>query len=118
MIIKNNDLKQDFRYFLKQKCSMLAKSKVIGNEFEALFTDDVYFKNAKNAVEVINMVPLEKLLIETDSPYLSPEPFRGEKNSSKYIPLIAKRVSEILNLEIDEVARITCKNACSLFDLK
>lgn len=51
MVIKNNDLKQDFRYFLKQKCSMLAKSKVIGTEFEALFTDDVYLKNAKNAVE-------------------------------------------------------------------
>ena len=77
----------------------------------------VTFKNS-NVYKAILSVGLESILLETDSPYLCPEPFRGHKNSSKYIPYIAKKVAEILNIEEKEVAEVTTSNACSLFDLK
>lgn len=77
----------------------------------------VTFKNS-NLYKVIESVGLENIILETDSPYLTPEPFRGKKNSSKYIPYIAKKIAEILNCSEEEVSKITTENACSLFDLK
>lgn len=77
----------------------------------------VTFKNS-NLYKVIESVGLENIILETDSPYLTPEPFRGKKNSSKYIPYIAKRIAEILNCSVEEVAEITSDNALSLFDLE
>ena len=76
----------------------------------------VTFKNSK-LYEVVEAVGLENIVLETDSPYLAPTPFRGQKNSSKYIPLIAERVAEILNVDVEKVAEITTLNACNLFDL-
>ena len=77
----------------------------------------VTFKNS-NLYKVVESVGLENIILETDSPYLTPEPFRGKQNSSKYIPYIAKRIAEIRNISVEEVAEITTENACSLFDLK
>ena len=77
----------------------------------------VTFKNS-NLYKVVESVGLDNIILETDSPYLTPEPFRGKKNSSKYIPYVAKRISEILNCSVEEVALKTTKNALSLFDLK
>lgn len=76
----------------------------------------VTFKNSK-LYEVVKAVGIENIVLETDSPYLAPTPFRGQKNSSKYIPLIAEKVAEILNISVAEVAKITTSNACELFDL-
>lgn len=73
------------------------------------------YKNAKNIKNVIENINLEYILLETDSPYLTPEPFRGEKNSSKYIPIIAKKVAEIKCISEEEVALITGKNANKCF---
>lgn len=77
----------------------------------------VTFKNSR-LFEVIEKIGIENILLETDAPYLAPEPFRGHQNSSKYIPYIAKRVAEILNLEEKKVEEETTKTAISLFDLK
>ncbi len=77
----------------------------------------VTFKNSK-LYEVVNAVGIENIVLETDSPYLAPVPFRGQKNSSKYIPLIAKRIAEILNISVENVGDITTNNACDLFDLE
>ena len=77
----------------------------------------VTFKNS-NLFKVVQVVGIDNILLETDSPYLTPEPFRGHKNSSKYIPYIAKKVSEILNMSEEEVGTATTFNAISLFDLK
>lgn len=77
----------------------------------------VTFKNS-NLYKVVEEVGLENIVLETDSPYLTPVPYRGKKNSSKYIPLIAKRVAEILNCKEEEVAEVTSNNAIMLFDLK
>lgn len=75
------------------------------------------FKNS-NLYKIVEHVGLDNILLETDSPYLTPAPYRGKKNSSKYIPLIASKISEILNVTVEEVSKKTLKNTYSLFDLK
>lgn len=76
----------------------------------------VTFKNSK-LHEVVLEVGLENIVLETDSPYLAPTPFRGQRNSSKYIPLIAEHISKILDVTVDKVQEMTTSNACNLFDL-
>lgn len=76
----------------------------------------VTFKNSK-LYEVVKEVGLENIVLETDSPYLAPTPFRGQKNSSKYIPLIAECIANILDTSVQNVADMTTNNACNLFDL-
>ena len=75
------------------------------------------FKNSK-LYELIEKIDLENILLETDSPYLSPEPFRGKKNIPSNVYYVAKRISEIKNISIDEVINKTTKNAIELFDIK
>ena len=74
------------------------------------------YKNAKNIINVIENLPLKYILLETDSPYLTPVPFRGEQNTPAYIPIIAKKISEIKNVELSDVSSITTDNAIQLFD--
>ena len=76
----------------------------------------VTFKNS-NLYKVVESVGLKNIVLETDSPYLAPTPFRGEKNSSKYIPLIADKIADILGVNVEEVGLETTNNACSMFDL-
>ena len=75
----------------------------------------ITFKNAKKLVNVVENIPLESILLETDCPYLSPIPNRGERNDSTNLKYIAKAISEIKNIPLKEVARITTKNAIKLF---
>lgn len=74
------------------------------------------FKKASIA-ENVKDIPLERILLETDSPYLTPVPFRGKRNESAYIPLIAERLAEIKGVSIEEVAAVTTQNAESLFKI-
>jgi len=76
----------------------------------------VTYKNAKNIINVIKEIGLEYILLETDSPYLTPEPYRKEKNDSSFIPLIARKIAEIKEVDIDTVEKITSDNAIRLFD--
>ena len=76
------------------------------------------FKNEKKLKEVISYLDLNKILLETDSPYLTPEPFRGKINTSLNIPLIAQKIAEIKNEDVDKILEITTKNAISQFDLE
>lgn len=76
----------------------------------------ITYKNAKNIKEVIKNINLEYILLETDSPYLTPEPYRGKKNSSCYIPLIADVIAEIKNIDRSLVETMTTNNANGLFD--
>ena len=75
----------------------------------------VTFKNSK-LKDVVKEVPLESIVLETDSPYLTPVPFRGKVNSSKYLEYIAMFIADIKNISVEELAEITSKNASSLFD--
>ena len=76
----------------------------------------VTFKNSK-LEEVVQEIPLERLLLETDSPFLSPHPYRGRRNESSYLMEIAGRVSEIYSLTKEEIGQVTTKNALNLFQL-
>ena len=62
-------------------------------------------------------ISLDNIVLETDSPYLTPEPYRGKTNSSKYIPVIAEKLSQIKGVSISEIAKMTTKNCYDLFDL-
>lgn len=77
----------------------------------------VTFKKAENIRTTLRLVPQDRLLLETDAPYLTPTPFRGQPNSSKYIPLIAQRIADERSLTLDEVAKITTENARRFFRL-
>ncbi len=74
------------------------------------------YKNAKNIVNVIENIPVEYILLETDSPYLAPVPYRGEKNTPANIPIIVKKIGEIKKMDLKNVSIITANNANSLFD--
>lgn len=76
----------------------------------------VTFKNSKKIVDVIREVPLEYIVLETDSPYLAPEPYRGKKNEPSYIGFVAKRIAEIKGISCDEVNNVTTDNVSRLFD--
>ena len=86
--------------------------------FYISFAGPVTFKNSKNANEIIEMVPNDKMLIETDSPYLSPEPFRGKRNDPRNVKFIAKKIAEVKNITVEEVANITYENAMKVFNLE
>ncbi|MFP3512040.1 TatD family hydrolase [Peribacillus sp. SIMBA_075] len=77
----------------------------------------VTFKNAKKPKEVAAAVPLERLLIETDCPYLAPHPYRGKRNEPSYVKLVAEQIAEIKQLTIEEVSQATTENAKKLFGI-
>jgi TatD DNase family protein len=77
----------------------------------------ITFKNAKKLVNVLPKIPLEKLLVETDAPYLTPVPHRGKRNEPIYTALIANKISEILDLDLKDIEEITTKNAMKLFNI-
>ena len=85
--------------------------------FYISFAGPITFKNAKNADEMIDLVPLEKQLIETDSPYLSPEPNRGKRNDSRNVKYIAQKIANVKGVTLEEVAKITYKNACEIYNI-
>ena len=76
------------------------------------------FKNAKNAEEIVKMVPDDRILIETDCPYLAPEPFRGTRNDSSNLKYIVNKIAEFRNTKPEAIAKITYNNAKSLFKLE
>lgn len=76
----------------------------------------VTFKNAKTSVDVVEALPMEKILLETDCPYLSPVPFRGKRNEPKNVVYVADMISKIKSVPIEEVARITTENAKRLYN--
>ena len=78
------------------------------------FTGVITFKNARRAVEVVEDMPLSRLLLETDCPYMAPEPYRGKRNDSRYLYRMAQRVAEIRNMDPEEVAQITLENGLRL----
>lgn len=81
------------------------------------FTGVITFKNAKKAREVIEMMPIDRLMIETDAPYMAPEPFRGKRNSSLYVHRVAETIAEIRQMPVEEVIRITTENGRRFFGL-
>ncbi len=83
--------------------------------FYISFAGPITFKNSKNANEIIEMVPNDRMLIETDSPYLSPEPLRGRRNDPRNVRFVAQKVAEVKGMTLEETAKITYQNAERLF---
>lgn len=83
--------------------------------FYISFAGPITFKNSKNAEEIVNMVPIERILIETDSPYLAPEPKRGTRNDSRNVKFVAEKIAEFKGLKLNEVADSTYNNAKRIF---
>ena len=81
------------------------------------FTGVVTFKNARKAVETAKSIPLNRILIETDCPYMAPEPYRGRRNDPSYVPLVAQKIAELRGLPAATVAQATWDNARKLFCL-
>jgi len=77
----------------------------------------VTFKNSKTTVEAVSKIPLEKLVIETDAPYLTPTPFRGKRNHPIYVKYIAQKIAEIKGVSYDEVVRVTTENAKKVYGI-
>lgn len=75
------------------------------------------FKNAKKLVNVLPKIPLDKLLIETDAPYLTPEPYRGKRNEPAYTTFVVQKISELLDIDNTFISDITTKNAKQLFNI-
>ncbi len=88
---------------------------ILNNNFYISIGGPVTFKNAKRVVEVIKYVPEDRLLVETDCPYITPEPFRGKRNDSGYLKYIVEKVAEIKGMAFEEMAAITMENAKRLF---
>ncbi len=81
------------------------------------FTGIVTFKNAHEARELVRYVPLESLLVETDAPYLAPDPYRGKRNEPSYVEFVARKVAEVKGISCEDVAEKTTENAMKLFRL-
>ena len=75
------------------------------------------FKNARRLLEALPLIPKDRIVLETDAPYLTPHPHRGERNTPEFIPLIAQRVAEILEVDIQDFADCATRNAKNLFAL-
>lgn len=86
--------------------------------FYISFSGIVTFKNAKALQEVARAIPIERMLIETDSPYLAPVPFRGKPNEPKYVPEVAKFIADLRGISLEEVADLTANNFNTLFKVE
>lgn len=85
--------------------------------FYISFAGPVTFKNSKNANEIIELVSNDRILIETDSPYLSPEPLRGKRNDPRNVKYIAEKIAKVKKMSIEEIAEITYNNTCRIFNI-
>ena len=77
----------------------------------------VTFKNGKKLKEVVEYTPLDRIVLETDGPYLAPEPFRGHRNHSEYLHMVAEKIAEIKNVTKEEVIRVTRENALRIYGI-
>lgn len=89
---------------------------VIGNYYFGI-GGVLTFKNSKKMVEVVKKLPLERLVIETDAPYLTPEPFRGKRNLPEYVKYVVEKIAEIKGVSVEEVAKITNQNAKEVYKI-
>lgn len=106
---ENNVINKGIFHCCPQNIELIKEALNLG--FYISFAGPITFKNSKNAREIVNLVPNDRLLIETDSPYLAPEPLRGTRNNPMNVKYVAKKIAEFKNIELDEVATVTFENA-------
>lgn len=102
-------------------CCQLNKDLVkVGLEagFYISFAGAITFKSSKNANEIISMVPNDRILVETDCPYLSPEPNRGKRNDSRNMKYTVRKIAEVKEISSEEIAQITYENGKRIYEIK
>lgn len=82
------------------------------------FTGVITFKNARRSLEIIEMLPMDRIMVETDAPYLTPEPFRGKRNDSSKVRYMCQAIAQVKGLSTEEVARITLENGKRFFGIE
>ena len=82
------------------------------------FDGPITFKNARQPIEVVDWLPLDRLLVETDGPYLTPVPYRGKRNEPAYLPYIGEKMAEIKGVSVEQIAKETTRNAKNVFRLR
>jgi TatD DNase family protein len=90
--------------------------KVLDMDFYISFTGNITFKNSRS-VNVLQSIPNERLLVETDCPFMAPEPFRGKRNEPAYVVYVARKMAEVKELPFETIAQVTTQNAVTLFDI-
>ena len=85
--------------------------------FYISFAGPITFKNSKNATEAISSVPLDRILVETDSPYLAPEPKRGTRNDSSNLIYTLQKIADVKQMSVEEVAKITYENTKNILKI-
>ena len=128
IVVHSRDAMQDTynilkQYKLKGSLHCFSSSLEMAKEFIKLgykigVGGTVTFKNSKKLQEIVEEIDLKNILLETDSPYLSPEPFRGKRNNPSNTYYVAQKISNLKDIDIEEVLDITSSNAIQLFDLK
>lgn len=116
-IIKRENAAQVGGVFHCYSGSLEMAQELIRNNFYISVGGSITFKNARKLPEVVKSIPLDKLLIETDCPYMTPEPFRGRRNDSSFIRLVAEKIADIKGISLEEVAKGTMKNAKDFFKI-
>jgi TatD DNase family protein len=111
--IHNSNIKGVFHGFSGSRDDYL-KIKEYGT-FKIGIGGVVTFKNSK-LPQVLDIIPITDTMLETDAPYLTPHPYRGKRNESSYIPLIAQKIAELKNISVEEVNQITSENARKIFN--
>ncbi len=115
-ILKQNEVnKKGVFHCCPQNRELIKEALKLG--FYISFAGPITFKSSKNADELINLVPNERILIETDSPYLSPEPVRGTRNDPRNVKYVAEKIAKAKKMTIEEVAKITKDNAYKIFGI-
>ena len=131
IIIHNRDAHEDIVTILREEgasevggimhCfsgSLETAQQCVEMNFHISLGGPVTFKNAKKPKEVAREIPLDRLLIETDCPYLAPHPYRGKRNEPSYVKLVAETIAELKGVSVEEIAQITNANAKKLFAIK
>ena len=116
-ILKNNEvIKKGVFHCCPLNIELIKEALKLG--YYISFAGPITFKNSKNAEDVINLVPLDRMLIETDSPYLYPEHNRGKRNDSRNVIYIAQKIADTRKKSLEEIAKITYENTCRVFEIK
>ena len=116
-ILKENTTKLPGVFHCCQHNEELVKN-ALDLGFYISFAGPVTYKNAKKADEIIKMVPNDKMLIETDSPYLSPEPLRGTRNNPSLVKFVAEKIATVKGMSVEKIAQITSQNTRKVFGIK
>jgi len=130
VIIHNRDSDEDMMEIIRSYCGSGLKgqfhcfngsqqdaTELVGMNFMISFTGNITFKKADNLRKILQHIPPENLLLETDSPFMTPVPHRGKRNEPAYVKLVAEKIAELHKLRIEDVARITSFNAFKIFGI-